>query len=67
MTLGRMGNKFRRFRIILVLFTFRLYLSFWIEAKMSIEMWEIPNEACYTLKMDAANSSERPIAIYLLT
>lgn len=49
-----------------VSFTFRLYLSSWIEAKMSIEMWEIPNEAYYTLKMDAADSYERPITIYLL-
>jgi len=67
MTLGRMVNKFRRFRIGLVLFTFRLYLSSWIEAKTSIEMWEIPNGDCYILKMDAADSSERLITIYLLT
>lgn len=33
---------------------------------MSIEIWEIPNEDCYTLKMDAEDSSERPITIYLL-
>ena len=30
-------------------------------------MWEILNEDCYTMKMDAADSSERPITIYLLT
>jgi len=34
---------------------------------MPIEMWEIPKEDCYTLKMDAEDSSERPITIYLLT
>ena len=66
MTLCRMVNKFRRFRIVLLLCALRLCLSSWIEAKMSIEMWEISNEDCYTLKMDAEESSERPITIYLL-
>lgn len=60
------GKQIPTFPDRLTVVCLRLRLSSWIEAKMSIEMWEISNADCYTLKMDAEESSERPITIYLL-